>query len=158
MRFEEKLTSRCREINKKEIVPSYVYDKITLFLVRWSNFSNHEHGYANNNEGGSLGWRIIPNIPKSLICYETSFLVSSKICLSVWLCKSPLIMRILWWIISEGMLWTYPPSPVNLDRVLRRLRLGYIWRCRKPNDSRIGSVPLDNGDIWIGPSRYCDFK
>ena len=52
MRFEEKLTSRCRGINKKEVVPSYASNKTSSFVVRWSSFSDHEHGNAGNNEGG----------------------------------------------------------------------------------------------------------
>jgi hypothetical protein len=34
MRFKENLTSMCREMNKKEIVPSYASDKTSSFVVR----------------------------------------------------------------------------------------------------------------------------
>jgi hypothetical protein len=83
MRFKENLTSMCREMNKKEIVPSYASDKTSSFVVRWLDFCDHEHGYANNNEGGLFDWITALNRPKSLICYETFVMASTNISLSL---------------------------------------------------------------------------
>jgi hypothetical protein len=57
-RFEEKLTSTCIEINKKEKFLVLPINMASSFIVRWLSYSGHEHCYynmdADNNDGNCL--------------------------------------------------------------------------------------------------------